>query len=73
MTELKPCPFCKNNEVEYRENKICFQSKENISVELIHHHADDKFKITNRPIIMVGKTKEEVIERWNTRIGDKNE
>ena len=63
--ELKPCPFCGNNDVHISNYNI-----EESKWGLDHYcpYENGRMSIV---ISVYGKSKQEVINKWNKRIGDK--
>ena len=64
--ELKPCPFCGSEEI-YVYNFDENNNRWNLS----HFCENDKNNNLTIAISVYGYSREEIIEKWNKRIGDK--
>ena len=64
MSKMKPCPFCGKEVDEYTHGYLFYNKLTDNWV--FDHWCDDDIP-TNCMLTVRGKTKEEVIERWNHR------
>lgn len=65
--ELKPCPFCGVGTTNIRENTMWMggtRPSQILSVGIQHWCLDSSIGFT-----LYGKTREQAIKRWNTRVG----
>lgn len=67
LPDLIPCPFCAGTETQIRKNPHwAGRSSTILSVDLIHWCNEAPFT----SIIKIrGRTEEEVITKWNSRVG----
>lgn len=69
---LLPCPFCGSGEFSFRDSTMWTGMRSAVTTSRLYHWCEhtDEHPHLKSVLETKGKTREEVVKRWNTRVVD---